>query len=56
MSTLDPLLPNAAHRHVRWHQLYGSAPSLALAEAAAGARALLLVVCADTRELERRAA
>ena len=56
MSLFEPLLPDASCRHVRWHQLYGSAPSLALAEAAARAGGLLLVVCASTREVERRAA
>jgi len=56
LSILEPLLPDASHHEVRWHQLYGSAPSLALAEAAARAPGLLLVVCASTRELERRAA
>ena len=56
MSLFEPLLPDASRRHVRWHQLYGSAPSLALAEAAARAGGLLLVVCASTREVERRAA
>ncbi|MBV6423889.1 MAG: Transcription-repair-coupling factor [Steroidobacteraceae bacterium] len=56
MSTLEPLLPGEARPRVRWHQLYGSAPSLALAEAAAQASRLLLVVCASSREVERRAA
>jgi transcription-repair coupling factor (superfamily II helicase) len=56
LSILDPPLPDARHHEVRWHQLYGSVPSLALAEAAAQARGLLLVICANTRELERRAA
>ncbi|MGE3667940.1 MAG: CarD family transcriptional regulator [Steroidobacteraceae bacterium] len=56
MSILEPPLPDASRRQVRWHQLYGSAPSLALAEAADRAPGLLLVVCSDTREVERRAA
>ncbi len=56
MSILEPLLPDESRRHVRWHQLYGGAPSLALAEASARARRLLLVVCANSREVERRAA
>jgi len=56
MNILEPLIPDGSCRHVRWHQLYGGAPSLALAEAAARARGLLVVVCASARELERRAA
>ena len=56
MSILEPPIPDGSHQHVRWHQLYGSAPSLALAEAAARADGLLLVVCANSREVERRAA
>ncbi|MBV6416188.1 MAG: Transcription-repair-coupling factor [Steroidobacteraceae bacterium] len=56
MSTLEPPLPDSAHPEVRWHQLYGSAPSLAIADAAARAGRLLLVICASTREVERRAA
>ncbi|MGH8265914.1 MAG: transcription-repair coupling factor, partial [Steroidobacteraceae bacterium] len=50
---LDPPVPSAAHPHRRWHQLYGSAAALALAEAA-GADPRLYVVIADAaRELER---
>lgn len=56
MSIFEPLLPDESRRHVRWHQLYGGAPSLALAEAAARAPSLLLVVCANSREVERRGA
>ena len=56
MSILEPLLPDESRRHVRWHQLQGGAPSLALAEAAARARGPLVVVCAGTRELEQRSA
>ncbi|MBP7615532.1 MAG: hypothetical protein KA756_07760, partial [Steroidobacteraceae bacterium] len=56
MSILEPPIPDGSHQHVRWHQLYGSAPSLALAEAAARADGLLLVVCTNSREVERRAA
>jgi transcription-repair coupling factor (superfamily II helicase) len=50
---LSPLLPDSSRPRVRWHQLHGSAASLLLAEAAASAPAPLLVIAADTRELDR---
>jgi len=56
MEILEPLIPDESRRQVRWHQLYGGAPSLALAEAAACTPGLLVVVCASARELERRSA
>jgi hypothetical protein len=40
-SLLHPPLPDALQPRVRWHQLYGSAAALALAEAAAAERRIL---------------
>jgi transcription-repair coupling factor (superfamily II helicase) len=51
---LRPPLPDAAHPRVAWRQLYGSASSLALAEAVAADRRPWLVVEPDSRSLERR--
>src|SRR5690606_31779748 len=48
-----PLLPSKAQLHVRWGQLYGSAPSLWLAEAARRASGPLLVIAADARHAAR---
>jgi transcription-repair coupling factor (superfamily II helicase) len=48
-----PLLPSKAQRHVRWGQLYGSATSLWLAEAARRASGPLLVVASDARHASR---
>jgi transcription-repair coupling factor (superfamily II helicase) len=53
---LSPPLPDAASPRIRWHQLYGSAGSLALAEAAHAHPGLLLVICEGMRELDQRAA
>src|SRR3979490_514534 len=50
---LNPPLPAGAHRRVRWHQLYGSAAALALAEARRAARRLYVVIVDAARELER---
>src|SRR5580693_3554762 len=52
-SLLNPLLPAGAHRRVRWHQLYGSAAALALAEAAEADRRLYVLIADGARELER---
>src|ERR1700730_16371031 len=52
-SLLNPLLPAGAHRRVRWHQLYGSAAALALAEATRADRRLYVVIVDAARELER---
>ncbi len=49
----EPLLPSKAQMHVRWGQLYGSATSLWLAEAARRASAPLLVIAADARQASR---
>jgi transcription-repair coupling factor (superfamily II helicase) len=48
-----PLLPNKSRLEVRWGQLYGSATSLWLAEAARKASGPLLVVAADARKASR---
>src|SRR4030088_2044755 len=52
-SLLNPPLPAAAHRRVRWHQLYGSAAALALAEAMRADRRLYVVIVDGAREPER---
>ncbi|HEV8333606.1 MAG TPA: transcription-repair coupling factor [Steroidobacteraceae bacterium] len=48
-----PLIPSKAQLQVRWGQLYGSATSLWLAEAARKASAPLLVIAADARQASR---
>ncbi len=54
-SILKPSPPAPAPQLTRWRQLYGSAASLALAEAAAADTARpWLVVTSDSRELEQR--
>ena len=53
---LKPLRPNSARRHVRWHQLHGSATALALAECMHNDSRLYVVVTAGAREMERLAA
>src|SRR5579863_3632651 len=50
---LNPPVPSSAKRNLRWHQLYGSAAALALAEATRGDRRLYVVVVDAARELER---
>src|SRR5436190_5821861 len=52
-SLLNPPLPAGAHRRLRWHQLYGSAAALALAEAMRADRRLYVVIVDAARELER---
>ncbi len=52
-SLLNPPLPAGAHRRLRWHQLYGSAAALALAEATHADRRLYVVIVDAARELER---
>ena len=49
----EPLLPSKTRMQVRWGQLYGSATSLWLAEAARRASAPLLVVATDARQASR---
>ena len=57
MSTLlHPPTPSAASPRLRWHQLYGSAAALALAEAAQADRRLYVLIAAGARELERLSA
>ncbi len=53
---LRPEAPSASQRHVRWHQLYGSAAALALAESLGTDSRLYLIVTRGARELERLAA
>src|SRR5437016_2331384 len=50
---LHPPVPTAAIRRLRWHQLYGSAAALALAEATQLDRRLYVVIADAARELER---
>ncbi|HVP34460.1 MAG TPA: transcription-repair coupling factor [Steroidobacteraceae bacterium] len=55
-SLLHPPLPGAANPHLEWRQLYGSAGSLALAEAARSDARLYVVIADAARELERASA
>ena len=50
---LKPPVPTSQHRRLEWHQLYGSAAALALAEATRSDQRLYVVVADDARELER---
>src|SRR2546423_12466528 len=52
-SLLNPPRPAGAPRRLRWHQLYGSAAALALAEATRADRRLYVVIADAARELER---
>jgi len=52
-SLLHPPLPDTRQPHPRWHQLYGSAAALALAEAARADQRLYVVITDSARELER---
>ncbi|MBW4051282.1 MAG: transcription-repair coupling factor [Proteobacteria bacterium] len=56
MRILNPPVPSAARRHLRWHQLHGSAAALALAEATRSDQRLYVVVVDAAREVERLAA
>jgi transcription-repair coupling factor (superfamily II helicase) len=51
-SLLNPPVPDAAHPRLRWHQLYGSAAALALAEAMRADRRLYVLIADGARELE----
>ena len=53
ISLLHPPLPDAGSPRLRWHQLYGSAAALALAEAASADRRLYVLIADGARELER---
>ncbi|MBV9727082.1 MAG: transcription-repair coupling factor, partial [Gammaproteobacteria bacterium] len=50
---LHPPVPSRATPQLRWHQLYGSAAALALAEAARADPRLYVLVVDGARELER---
>jgi transcription-repair coupling factor (superfamily II helicase) len=50
---LKPPVPTSKQRRLSWHQLYGSAAALALAEATHSDQRLYVVVTDDARELER---
>jgi transcription-repair coupling factor (superfamily II helicase) len=50
---LKPQVPTSKQRRLSWHQLYGSAAALALAEATRSDQRLYVVVTDDARELER---
>ena len=56
MRVLNPPVPSAARRHLRWQQLHGSASALALAEATHSDQKLYVVVADAARELDRLAA
>jgi transcription-repair coupling factor (superfamily II helicase) len=56
LRVLNPPVPSAARRHLRWHQLHGSASALALAEATQSDQRLYVVVADAARELDRLAA
>ncbi len=53
---LQILRPNSTRRHVRWHQLHGSATALALTECMDNDSRLYVIVTAGAREMERLAA
>jgi transcription-repair coupling factor (superfamily II helicase) len=53
---LRPPLPSAERPSLRWHQLYGSAAALALAEAVQADSRLYVIVADGARELERLSA
>ncbi|HKF96770.1 MAG TPA: hypothetical protein VKB20_00825 [Steroidobacteraceae bacterium] len=50
---LHPPTPGSAAPHLRWHQLYGSAAALALAEAMRADARLYVLIADGARELER---
>ena len=50
---LRPPIPTSSARRIRWHQLYGSAAALALAEATRSDQRLYVVIADAARELER---
>jgi transcription-repair coupling factor (superfamily II helicase) len=52
MSLLKPTLPGSAERLVKWGKLYGAAPALVIAEAAASAAGPLIVIAQSSREAE----
>jgi transcription-repair coupling factor (superfamily II helicase) len=52
MPLLEPLLPDAESRLVKWGQLYGAAAALAVAEAAVKAQGPLIVITQNSRDAE----
>ncbi len=56
MNVLDPPVPGAVRRHLRWHHLHGSAAALALAEAARADEKLYVIVTDAARQLARLSA
>jgi transcription-repair coupling factor (superfamily II helicase) len=56
LRVLNPPVPSASRRHLRWQQLHGSAPALALAEATHSDQRLYVIVADAARELDRLAA
>jgi transcription-repair coupling factor (superfamily II helicase) len=52
MPLLKPILPHDDARLVRWGKLYGSAPALAIAEAAPQAQGPLIVIAPNSRDAE----
>ncbi len=52
MPLFDPVLPTAGLPVVKWGKLYGAAPALAIAEAAAKAAGPLIVIAQNSREAE----
>jgi transcription-repair coupling factor (superfamily II helicase) len=52
MPLLSPRLPSSTAPLIRWGRLYGSAPALAIAEAAAGASAPIVVLTRNSRDAE----
>src|SRR6202012_1638673 len=53
---LKPQVPTTKQRRLSWHQLYGSAAALPLAEPTRSDQRLYVVVTDDARELERLSA
>ncbi len=52
MPLLHPRLPSADAPLIRWGRLYGSAPALAIAEAAEAAQRPVIVIAANSRDAE----
>ena len=53
---LQPPIPTKATPRLQWHQLYGSAAALALAEATRGDQRLYVLIADGARELDRLSA
>jgi transcription-repair coupling factor (superfamily II helicase) len=52
MLLLDPRLPTASKSQIKWGKLYGAAPALAIAEAAAKAGGPLIIITQNSRDAE----